>query len=119
MADEIIFSEPFTNPENRYEPNNINNGLNQYNINNGINENNINYVINYEESLNRKVQNFKVICCFIMCVLIFIEIILEIVFSIKYERDFNKIEWTPEQMHRDENMIILVLLFFSFHYFQI
>ena len=90
MADLIIFPEPFKNPENKAETNNINNINNEYIINNGINENNINYVINYEESLNQKVKNFKVICCFIMCVLIFIEIILEIVFSINYESDLKK-----------------------------
>ena len=118
MADVIIFPEPFKNPENKIETNNINNINNEYIINNGINENNIKYVINYEESLNQKVKNFKVICCFIMCALIFIEIILEIVFSTNYESDLKKIEWTQEEIDSEDNsdytgIAVFLISFFS------
>ena len=103
MTEEVIMElpEPFQDPQNPYE--NIQNNGN--NIINEINQNNIVNVIinNNEESLNKKLNNVKLICLFIMVCLIFVEIILEITSSSDYNRYKNKIEWSQKEIDGDEN----------------
>ena len=103
MTEEVIMElpEPYQDPKNPYE--NIQNNGN--NIINEINQNNIVNVIinNNEESLNKKLNNVKLICLFMMVCLIFVEIILEITSSSDYNRYKNKIEWSQKEIDGDEN----------------